>query len=44
MLKFLLIGVVLTLAYRYWDKTPKIDKTGQEPDEYADYEEIDEDK
>jgi hypothetical protein len=41
MIKYLLIGIILSIAYRFWNKTPKIDKTGQEPEEYADYEEID---
>ena len=41
MLKYILVGIIVTLIYRYWNDTPKIDKTGQDPDEYADYEEID---
>ena len=43
MLKYLLVGVVISLIYRFWNtKTNKIDRTGQEPDAYIDYEEIDE--
>jgi len=42
MIKYLLVGTLVMLIYRFWNSpTKQIDKTGQEPDEFADYEEID---
>lgn len=42
--KYLLVGVVAYLMYRFWDTSQKkINRSGQEqePDQDADYEEID---
>lgn len=44
MIKYLIVGVVAYLMYRFWDKTPrKISRPreDQEPDQDAEYEEID---
>jgi hypothetical protein len=44
MIKFLLVGVIVMLMYRFWDTSQKkIDNpdNDQEPDQYTDYEEID---
>lgn len=44
-MKFLLLGVIIMLMYRFWDtsqkKIEKPDSDSQEPEEYTDYEEID---
>lgn len=44
MIKFLLVGVLVFLMYRFWDSSQKrIDEphNDNEPDQYTDYEEID---
>lgn len=42
MLKYLFVSIVIAVMYRFWDSKPKIDKTGQEEDQYTEYEDIDE--
>lgn len=42
MLKFILVGVIVFLIYRFWDNKPAIESPKQEPEQsgYAEYEEV----